>query len=709
MNWRYLRWHLLVAIAIAAFLPLSATSEAPVSFEERRDIYALIHSLGTDNDAVFLRSSRALEEKGEKAVPFLISALTLDPNPRVRYQAARVLSQIRDERGVDALFQAATLDPDDAVRKVAKACLDALIEELNTPQLGDRVRRDYRRFDERSIFSLRRRLRTDRVPSVREKAAQTLGEYGDERDLDSLFEVVRKDRVAAVRRGAAEAIVKIAYPIILSGEYRVTFYGTLAAGPDSFRERIVRALVDLVREEPDASVRLEVVRGLTRLVYPTFLIGEEGFGPLLTLKLRSREVILRVRNCFLSLLRDDWDAEVRKEAAVSLSKLFMALFDRGDEIANEETRRSLLRERRLYYFYPYFPGRIGYVYRRSFTYFPSRAEYLLEPVRDALSEAYSTDPYPGVRQEAVVGLSFLGRKKDSRIILDHLFYERNQDVWLASVHALGQLGGEAAAEALLNVYRMPANGVNLRKAAVLSMARIGNSKVMRNLSGYVFQEPSREVKLAILEALGYQRDDWTAAVLARACRDQNAEVRNAAVAAAGENFTDETVSILKEVLTQDPEEEVRAAACTSLSKALGKEAADFLIAALQDRGPAVRKAASVELGIHGIARSLEVLASALLSDSDAAVRAEAATSLGTIGGQKSVQPLILAVAHDSDPVVREQALRALLKTDQPRAAIIAILAMLPRLAAENPNAYLELDNALPYLRRQTHGRAIANG
>ncbi len=452
---------------------LSPASPVPyrVSFQESREIRALIDSLATGDEAALLRSSTALKEKGTNAVPFLISELKLNSNPRIRYQVARILAQTRDHRGVDALFQASQLDPDEAVRAVAGASLDALIELLNTPQLGDRTSRDYKKFDRRSVFSLRRRLRTESDLSVRQRTAETLGEYGDHRDLDALFDAAGTDPAPQVRSEALKAIVKVSYPILLSGQYRVTFFGTLTYGPDSFRERIVRALIRILEQEKDASVRLETVKGLTRLVFPTFLLGEQGFGPLLALRASSREVILRVRNCLISHLRDDESSQVRREVAVSLSRLFTALFDRGDQASHEEVRRSLITEKRAYYFYPYWPGRITHYYRRTLNYFPSRAEHLLKPVREVLLQAYCTDPDPQVRREAVTGLSYLGRKSDSKSILDHLRLERNVDVYLASIQALGQLGGASAAEALLNLYLRTANSPELRKTTVLSIGR----------------------------------------------------------------------------------------------------------------------------------------------------------------------------------------------------------------------------------------------
>jgi len=492
----------------------------------------------------------------------------------------------------------------------------------------------------------------------------------------------------------------------MGAEYRVTFYGTLSDGPDSFRERMVSSLINLVSKEPDASVRLEIVKGLTRLVYPTFLLGEEVFGPSFSLKARSLEVILGVGKCFLSRMREDKSGPVRKEAAASLCKLFAALFDKGDEADNEELRRSVLHQGRVHYFYPYLPDRMSRFYPRSFTYYPSRAGRLLKRVRDGFSRAYSSDPDPGVRREAVIGLSLLGRKKNCSEILNHLAYERSEDVWLASIETLGQLGGGAAAEALLNVYRRTSNSVKIRRAAVVSIGRIGARNVMRKLASYLAREPSREIKLAVLEALGYQRDSATAAVLARACRDEDADVRAAAATAAGHNFSDESIPVLTRLLRHDPDEEVRAAACISLSKALGKEAADLFIAALKDDGPAVRRAAAVELGIHEIEKGLDSLASLLLNDMDNRVRAEVARSLGSIGGEKSVRPLVSAVAHDLNAFVRDRAVEALLKTGEPRTAIIAILSALPKLATENPDAYRELNDALPRLQEQAHGRGF---
>jgi HEAT repeat protein len=405
-------------------------------------------------------------------------------------------------------------------------------------------------------------------------------------------------------------------------------------------------------------------------------------------------------------LRDDESPAVRREAASCIGKLFAALFDKGDTMSNEEMRRTLLTQKRAYYFYPYFPGRIGYFYRRTFQYIPSRASYLLKPVREVILEAYSSDRDAEVRKESILALSLLGRKSDSSAILDHLRYERNPDVRLASVQALGELGGASAAEALLLVYRKAANSAEIRKAAIFSIGRIGDRGVLRELAGFLATESNRDLKLGILEALGYHSDEQTAAVLTQAFRDKDADVRAAAAAAAGKNFTDESLSPVNRLLQTDPDEKVRAAACTSLSKALGKEAAGLLIAAVRDLAPAVRKAAVVELGIRKIEESAESLASVLLNDPDPSVRAEAATSLGTIGGAKTIQPLISAVARDTDGLVREQALQALLKTDEPRTAIVSILSELPRLAADNPRAYDELNDALPHLKQEARGRTI---
>jgi HEAT repeat protein len=449
--------------------------------------------------------------------------------------------------------------------------------------------------------------------------------------------------------------------------------------------------VSLLRDEPDGSVRLELVKGLARLAYPTFLIGEEGFGQLLSLRARSREVILRVRNCLLSLLRDDESPAVRREAASCIGKLFAALFDKGDTMSNEEMRRTLLTQKRAYYFYPYFPGRIGYFYRRTFRYIPSRASYLLKPVREVMLEAYSSDPDAEVRKESILGLSLL---------------ERDPDVQFASVQGLGELGGASAAEALLLVYRKASNSAEIRQAAIFSIGRIGDRALLWRLAGFLATESNRDLKLTILEALGYHSDEQTAAVLTQVFRDKDADVRAAAATAAGKNFTDESLSPLKRLLQTDFNEKVRAAACTSLSKALGKEAADLLIGALRDSAPAVRKAAVVELGIRKIEESAESLASVLLDDPDPSVRAEAATSLGTIGGARTIQPLISAVARDTDGLVREQALQALLRTDEPRTAIVSILSELPRLAADNPRAYDELNDALPHLQQEARGRTI---
>ncbi len=711
MTWHTRRTSWLAASLAVAILWSAAPAEPPISFEERNEIRRLILSLASSDEAVSQASSLALEGKGEKAVPCLVSALTVNPNPRIRYQAARVLGEIRDERGVDPLFQASVLDPDGSVRRIAKVSLDSLTDLLSASELEDRrVRIDYQRFDRRSIFSLRRRVKSDPDASVRPRAARALANHGDERDLSTLLDVARGDKVAAVRREVAAAIVEIAHTIIQSEEYRVTFFGTLTRGPDTFREEMIGSLIDLVENDPDPSVRLVLVRGLTRISFPTFVMGEESFGPFLTLKARAREVIVRVRDCFVSLLRNDASAEVRREAALSLSKLFTAFLDIGNQEVNDELRRSFLRQRKTYALtYPGVPGGATYFYHRSFNYLPPRTKRIVKPVQDALARACASDPDASVRREAVLGLTYLGEKKHARAILDRLRVEKNEGVWLASMEALSRLGGGAAAEALLDVFRKLSNGERVRKAAVLSIGRIGTKKVLRNLAVFVPKEPTREVKIAILEALGLQRDEQTAAVLAKACQDRDPEVRIAAVSAMGNNFTDGTLALLKRILKEDPDENVRAAACTSLSKTLKRKAAPLLTEALKDKGSAVRERAAAELGLQGIKESVDALVSVLAKDSNPFVRGEAATALGSIGGYKSVRPLINAVADDSSPVVRQDALRALLKTDEPRSAMVAIVAMLPNLAGENPYAYIELNDALIQLRDKVYGRDFMEG
>jgi HEAT repeat protein len=76
-----------------------------------------------------------------------------------------------------------------------------------------------------------------------------------------------------------------------------------------------------------------------------------------------------------------------------------------------------------------------------------------------------------------------------------------------------------------------------------------------------------------------------------------------------------------------------------------------LIAALNDRSPAVRKRAAETLGELEEVQAVEPLTRALM-DSDTNVRVHAALALGMIGDMSATAPLTYALKDEEDEAVR---------------------------------------------------------
>ena len=181
------------------------------------------------------------------------------------------------------------------------------------------------------------------------------------------------------------------------------------------------------------------------------------------------------------------------------------------------------------------------------------------------------------------------------------------------VKALGELEDPRASGALTGVLQAPGSPADLRRAAVWSLGEIAGREARRN--------PGREARSAALGS-------------------------SAALAA------------LDAALRTAPDEEVRAAAARAMPS--GPDTAAALLAALDDREAAVRRAAAMQLGRaerSAVDASVPALVKAL-KDSSADVRREAATGLGRLRAPVAADALI-ARLRDDDPAVRDAATWAL--------------------------------------------------
>jgi len=169
-----------------------------------------------------------------------------------------------------------------------------------------------------------------------------------------------------------------------------------------------------------------------------------------------------------------------------------------------------------------------------------------------------------VRLEAVAGLAHRGDKRALQP-LSALVKDPSPEVRATAVRALGDLRDPSALPALTAALKD--DNARVRQLAVRALARIGSAKAVP----------------ALIEAT----------------RDANADVRALAASALGQLKDPSTsataVSALKPLL-DDPNAEVREQAVEALSRIRDSGALQALIAAMQSKDPAVRKAAAEALG-----------------------------------------------------------------------------------------------------------------
>jgi HEAT repeat protein len=125
-------------------------------------LWNTISILGSSGEYVRNESQQALIKIGSPAVEPLATALLKHSRPRVRWNAAMVLGNIKDAESVEPLIKALKTDSDDEVRMWSADALGKLSERWSVDALGNAV--------QALIEALK-----DSDPNVRQKAAYALG------------------------------------------------------------------------------------------------------------------------------------------------------------------------------------------------------------------------------------------------------------------------------------------------------------------------------------------------------------------------------------------------------------------------------------------------------------------------------------------------------------------------------------------------------
>ena len=198
----------------------------------------------------------------------------------------------------------------------------------------------------------------------------------------------------------------------------------------------------------------------------------------------------------------------------------------------------------------------------------------------------------------------------------------------------------------------------IRIKAAQGLGRVGGPRSVQILREGL-ADKTTEVRVAAVAALGYIGGRLARNVLAEALRDKQATVRLRAVEALKEAGTVSSIPLLQKAFG-DREESVRLHAALMLRRIGHRNGVPVLgRAALNDKSPAVREAATGHLGKVGVKdpRAVGLLAR-VLDDPETAVRLRAIESLGFLQLRASIPVLERALA-DPVPGVRIRATEVL--------------------------------------------------
>ncbi len=199
----------------------------------------------------------------------------------------------------------------------------------------------------------------------------------------------------------------------------------------------------------------------------------------------------------------------------------------------------------------------------------------------------------------------------------------------------------------------------VRNRAVLSIGKIGSSRVISQLVDAYMHEDESHIRDAIVKtALQLNQDLALARLTEKFSREENARMRAMLIKSLGRAEDHKAVVLLTKAL-RDNDARVRANAVESLGQLQDQQYTDLLFPMLNDSNNRVRSNAAMalwKLGGTGAVLTLKQM----LRSSHKQMRSSAAWALGEIGALQ-FSDLLQDLTSDTDPDVRRCALKALAK------------------------------------------------
>lgn len=248
-----------------------------------------------------------------------------------------------------------------------------------------------------------------------------------------------------------------------------------------------------------------------------------------------------------------------------------------------------------------------------------------------------------------------------------------RDVRRASIKALGEMSDDESRQALEDAVND--HDSHVRKAAIAALGRIGDRSSFDLLLTLLKAEKFRDVLEEVIQSLILldqqalfshieEFDSSRKEILARhvhdldllitLSKDENIQVRVAAISGLGRIGTEAAVSRLHEI-AKDPEQMIRKAAVMAMGDL--RCCYDDIKAALHDEDMWVRIYAVKALGLSENPSMLDVMI-LMLNDKEIPVVLSTIDAIAQIGGREAFSALAQLEDHE-DPAIREKAVQAL--------------------------------------------------
>ncbi len=583
------------------------------------------------------RIADILARHGTMVVEPMIDFLEERSQHPARAWAANILGEVRAARAFPALVRALD-DLDDEVRAKAAAALG---------RIGD----------PRAVTYLLDHLLTDPAPFVRARIASAMGQFQEPEVVDTLVRALG-DAAWWVRMRSVEALEHI---------------GPAAEGPlmlaldDADPEIRIRAAVALERlgvpnriihQIEGGSASPEAIETLTRfgLAGAREFLAEQLLHPSATVREAVVKAIHRsgrhdLGGELMQLATHDPDPDIRTLVYDILRQFGhreavpAAIAGLGD--TNQQVRAAAMK----------LVGELGEAevaeLIRPKTGDPepvvrAAAARALGQVRaqDAQPELARLlhDPVPDVRAAAAEGVAD-GRGSWATPELLRLLGDSDSAVRMAAAAALGRVADRSSLPPLLRAFQT--GGPELRRVLARTVALI-EPEALPELIDVLLESRDTEARLAIVDVLTQVRAPHTADLLQLVWQDGEPEVRAAAATALGTLGSEQAIALLGGGL-DDPDGTVRTACVNALIRHMpGQYGPKFLSLLSEDPAAEVRERAALATGLLRVPGGAGPLAHACRPEEPLEVRAAAALAIGAYDEESIVAQVVDMM--DEEPV-----------------------------------------------------------